>query len=181
MKKVLFIFGELNDDDIDWMITIGSIKKVAPGTVLIPEGKPIDALYIVLEGLLTVSVAALEDKEIAALSSGEVVGEMSFIDSRPPSATVKAIQTSRVLAISNWQLAEKLRLDVGFACRFYRSVAVFLSSRLRGAVTQLGYGKIQPLSEEDEAAEANSIVLDNAALAEARFDWLLRRITVSAD
>lgn len=179
MKKVLFIFGELNDDDIDWMITVGNIKLVPAETVLIPEGKPIDALYIVLDGQLRVSLSSFEDKEIAILSSGEVVGEMSFVDSRPPSATVTAIEKSRVLAISRWQLAEKLRLDVAFASRFYRSIAVFLSSRLRGTVSQLGYGRIQPLSEEDEAAELNAAVLDNAALAEARFDWLLRRITVS--
>ncbi|HBL14025.1 MAG TPA: cyclic nucleotide-binding protein, partial [Cyanobacteria bacterium UBA11162] len=86
MKKVFFLLGELDDDDIDWMIAVGRREEVVAGTVLIEEGRPIDTLHILLEGTLAVSVAALEGKTIARLTSGAVVGEMSFADARPPSA-----------------------------------------------------------------------------------------------
>jgi bacteriocin-type transport-associated protein len=180
MKKILFIFGELNDDDIDWIIATGSREQISAGTVLIPQGKPIDALYILLEGTLGVSVAALDDKKIATLSSGEVVGEMSFVDSRLPSATVEALEDSVVLAIPRSQLAEKLRLDVGFACRFYRAIAVFLSYRLRGTVNMLGYGQITQASEEDmkDIVASSPDAMDNVMLADVRFDWLLKRFNV---
>lgn len=174
MRKILYIFGELSDDDIDWILAKGAREEIAAGTTLIREGQPIDRLYLVLDGTLTVSVAALNDQQIALLSCGDVLGEMSFLDSRPPSATVTAAEDSLVLSVPRSQLAEKLRQDTGFASRFYRAVAMFLSHRLRGTVAQLGYGKnIEELGQVDGEESA---LTGNAALASARFDWLLRRL-----
>lgn len=176
MKKVLYILGELDDDDIDWMIETGVREKIPSGTVLITEGQPIHAVYILLEGELSVSTAATDGREIARLTSGEVVGEMSFIDTRPPSATVTAQNESLVLSIPRNHLATKLRQDIGFASRFYRALAVFLSNRLRMAVYQLGDSTADPntfvLSDDELGLEAK----DNAALARTRLDWLLRRL-----
>jgi bacteriocin-type transport-associated protein len=172
MKKVLFILGELSDDDIDWLIRAGSRVEVPAGTVLIYEGQPADTLYILLDGTLIVTISALEGRQIARLSSGDVVGEMSFVDERPPSATVQTLEQSLVLAIPRTALAEKLQQDVGFASRFYRALAILLSNRLRGTVQQLG-------DDKDKSADApaqSSDTLGNVAIAEARFDWLLRRL-----
>ena len=40
--------------DIDWLVAHGKRMTVAQGTVLIEQGGRIDALYVVLEGLLDV-------------------------------------------------------------------------------------------------------------------------------
>ncbi|MBW4474864.1 MAG: cyclic nucleotide-binding domain-containing protein [Stenomitos rutilans HA7619-LM2] len=177
MKKVLFILGELDDDDIDWVIETAVRQEVVAGTVLIREGQPIDTLYILLEGTLSVSVAATGDREIAKLSSGEVVGEMSFIDTRSPSATVTATQNALVLSIPRERLATKLRQDIGFASRFYRALAIFLSHRLRVTVNQLGYGSNNQVeTTELPQNELTQDAQDNVALAETRLDWLLRRL-----
>lgn len=176
MKKVFFLLGELDDDDIDWMIATGRREEVVAGTVLIEESKPIDTLYILLEGTLAVSVAALEDRTIARLTSGAVVGEMSFADARPPSATVAAVEDSLVLAIPRRQLVEKLQKDEGFASRFYRAIAIFMSTRLRGTVRYLGYAKGQLLHEDTDSEDLSPEIVNNVPLAKARFDWLLRRL-----
>lgn len=170
MKKVLFILGELSDDDIDWLIQTGVREEVAAGTVLIYEGKPVDALYILLDGTLVVTISALEGRQIARLSSGDVVGEMSFVDARPPSATVQTLEQSLVLAVPRAALTEKLAQDIGFASRFYRALAILLSSRLRGTVRQLSDDRHPPDREVDLLAS------ENVTLAEARFEWLLRRL-----
>jgi CRP/FNR family transcriptional regulator, cyclic AMP receptor protein len=126
---------------------------------------------------LSVSVSALEGKTIARLTSGAVVGEMSFADARPPSATVQAVENSLILAIPRDSLVAKLKEDEGFASRFYRAIAIFLSTRLRGTVRYLGYAKGQLLQGEDSSPEDLSPeMLDNVPLAKARFDWLLRRL-----
>ncbi|NEO29724.1 MAG: cyclic nucleotide-binding domain-containing protein [Symploca sp. SIO3C6] len=176
MKKIFFLLGELDDDDIDWMIATGSREEVAAGTVLIEEGKPIDTLHILLEGTLSVSVSALEGKTIARLKSGAVVGEMSFADARLPSATVQAVETSLVLSVPRAKLLEKLHKDEGFASRFYRAIAIFLSTRLRGTVRYLGYAKTQLLEEDLESEDLSPETINNVPLAQARFDWLLRRL-----
>jgi CRP/FNR family transcriptional regulator, cyclic AMP receptor protein len=170
MKKVLFILGELSDDDVHWLMSHGNTSEILPDTILIREGQPVDTLYILLEGTLAVSTLALTGREIARLSSGEVVGEMSFIDDCPPSATVRAIERSRVLAIPRFQLAEKLQQDVGFASRFYRALAILLSSRLRGTVEQLGSSR-----EPRELELADARRHETVAIAEARFNRLLQQ------
>lgn len=176
MEKVLFILGELSDDDIDWMLQKGKREEIAANTILIEEGQPIDNIYLILEGTLSVSVAVFHHKEIAKISSGEIVGEMSFIDSRPPSATVKTLEDSLVLSIPRRELAATLQMDTGFASRFYRALAILLSTRLRDTVSHLGYGKNHPLDGEIQEDQLHPNVLDNIAIARNRFDWILRHL-----
>lgn len=177
MKKVLFILGQLNDLDIEWLIKVGRKEQVPAGKTLIREGQIIDTLYIVLDGILAVSTRALGGQEVARLGAGEMVGEMSFIDARPPSATVTAAENTVVLAVPRGQLAAKLAQDMGFAARFYRALATFLSDRLRGTVSRLGYGQGQPLEAEiDYADELDENVLDTVHLAGARFERILKQL-----
>ena len=89
MRKVLYLLGHLSDSDLEWMITRGSKRRVPAGTVLIQEGHGIDTLYVLLDGALEVTGPQIGDKPLR-LKSGEVVGEVSLLDSRPPTATVTA-------------------------------------------------------------------------------------------
>ena len=171
MKKAYLILSELNNDDLDWMIQEGQKRTLSPGSRLIYEGQPIYALYIVLSGTLSVSIEALDDKELARISSGEVVGEISFIDARLPLATVKAIEASEVLEIQRLQLMTKLRRDLGFAARFYRGISRCLSDRVRGTVMRLGYGFDL---EAPELQQMDSLPVEehDLALVQAKFNWL---------
>ena len=113
-------------------------------------------------------VAALGGKQVARLMTGEVMGEMSFVDSAPPSATVQALETSMVLAIPRRRLNKRLTEDAGFAGRFYRALAMFLAGRLR--TTTIG-GMVTDRQDE-LAVEA----MDNIGMAGARFDWIQKRL-----
>ena len=59
---------------------------------LIEQGVPVDSVFILLDGRLAVWLRPRHgpEREIARLNAGEIVGEMSFVDARPPSATVRA-------------------------------------------------------------------------------------------
>ncbi len=175
MNKALVILSELNDRDIDWMITHGNREKVTAHTILIHEGQPISALYIVLEGTLSVSVAAVGNQEIGKIGCGEVLGEMSFIDGRLPSATVKAVEDSVVLAIPRQKLAEKLDRDVLFALRFYRAVTKFLSSRLRNTVNRFSEEAKNP-SPTHSNSEVNSQFENSLESYLSRFDLIMKRL-----
>lgn len=179
MKTVLVLLGELDDDDLDWMIENSDRLEVPAGTILIHEGQPISHLYILLEGVLSVTANVVQGREIANLLSGDIVGEMSFVDTRLPSATVTAKQNSLVLAISRKQLADKLKLDVGFAARFYRALAISLSNRLRMTVHQLNMPNTSPDRDLDSDLSLNELApeaKENVKLARTRLDWLLRRL-----
>lgn len=177
MKKILFILGVLNNDDLDWIIRHGRTENIHPGMILIQEGQLIDALYIVLKGTLSVVTEAMGDRALAQISSGEVVGEVSFVDSRPPLATVRAIEESLVLSIPRLQLTAKLQQDVGFASRFYHAVSLCLADRMRGTIRRLGYD-FEPGVPEDEMKDMNPRVLDHLELAQTKFNWLLQSVGV---
>jgi bacteriocin-type transport-associated protein len=201
LRDVLFVLGELHDSDIDWMMACGTQQKIPANTTLIHEQGIVDALYILLDGAMSLSIAENErnplarafaaiegdevfGREIARLSKGEIIGETPFIDGRLPAATVKAIEESIVLSIDRQQMSAKLQQDVGFSSRFYRAIAILLSQRLQGMLSRLGYGRrvySQGLSLAQSAEyddELNDSVLDGVAIAAKRFDWMLGRLKV---
>src|ERR1700676_607732 len=114
MRKVLYLMGILKDEDLDWMGKNGIVKFMPSGTTLIHEGMPIENIFVVLDGKLSVLVKAMGDREIAALLAGEIVGEMSFVDSRPPSASVVAAQDSHLLVLPRAVLTSKMKMDDAF-------------------------------------------------------------------
>jgi CRP/FNR family transcriptional regulator, cyclic AMP receptor protein len=183
MRKVLFLFGQLNDDDVEWMLTAGTKRFVPAGGVLIQQGVPVDAIFILLEGTLAVWLKSRRgpERELARLSAGEIVGEMSFVDARPPSATVKAVEDSTVFALSKAILNRKLAADSGLAARFYRALAIYLSTTVRERHRDLGTGvggDGEP-EEEDDVDELDPNVLDGVYLAGERFDRMVKRVMVT--
>ena len=88
MRKVLYIFGLLTDADVAWLAGAGARRRIRDGEVLIHEGRPIGTVILLLQGECVVTDHVLG--EIARLGVGEILGEMSFVDSNPPSASVKA-------------------------------------------------------------------------------------------
>jgi|CXWL01.1.fsa_nt_gi CRP-like cAMP-binding protein len=184
MRKVLFLFGQLNDDDVEWMLRAGTRREVPAGGILIEQGIPAPAVFIVLEGRFAVWIrpkGSLDPeiaREIARLNAGEIVGEMSFVDARPPSATVKAIEDSTVFALAKPTLLAKLANDLGFAARFYRALAIYLSTTVRERHRALGLGVAGGVAEDadDEADELDAAVLDGVSLAGERFDRMVKRV-----
>ncbi len=174
MQRILFVLGVLEDEDVDWLVSAGTRQELEANGVLISEGQPAQALHLILSGKLVVSVARPEPTEIAYLASGEVVGEMSFIDRLPPSATVSAAEVSVLLTIDAQLLGRKLAQDIGFSSRFYRALAILLSTRLRSTVQNLEAAYWKPFTLEDEACSPE--MADNMTLGEIRFDWLMRRL-----
>ena len=178
MRKVLHLMGTLTDEDVEWLSTAGKTRFVPKGTVVIERGKSIEALFLLLEGKLSVRIGEAPGREVAGLYPGEVLGEMSLVNARPPSASVVAIEDSHLLVVTREALTKHLSRDDAFAARFYRGLAVFLADRLRATTAHLGYGKW----DEDAGAEAQAIddgSFDDISLAARRFDDMLRRLRIA--
>lgn len=173
MRKVLYILGQLSDSDIDWLAQTGKKVTYPVDSKLITLGEQNPMLYIVLDGEL--SVQTNTNFELAKIFAGEILGEMSFIDSRPTSANVIVTMEASILEISKDLLNEKLNQDTAFGSRFYRAIAMFLSQRMRNTISRMGYGDDKV--EEENIDELDTKVLDNVALAGARFERLIKKIS----
>jgi CRP-like cAMP-binding protein len=176
MRKVLFILGQLNDSDVEWLATVGERRQIAPGTELIHEGTDIDAVYIILDGQMSVWVRG--HLRIATATTGDILGEMSLIDAGRTSASLKCERESIVLAVPKAVLSRRLETDVGFAARFYKAIALCLADRMRSVVKRMGYGELEdePAVDPPDRDELEATVLDSVHLAGARFERMLRKL-----
>jgi CRP/FNR family cyclic AMP-dependent transcriptional regulator len=175
MRKVLFILGQLTDSDVEWLANNGKRTKVTQGTELIKSGTRIEFVYIVLDG--SMRVLTQRGVQLANVAAGDILGEMSLVDSSPTVASVLAEQDSWVLTVPKQLLVDKLKQDVGFAARFYRALALFLADRMRSTIQRMGYGNNETADDQPpaDADELEADVLDNVHLAGARFERMLKK------
>ena len=178
MRKVLYILGQLDDADVEWLARAGRREKHPKGHVLIRSGTKTEFLYIVIDGSLKVLLSS--GFNLAAVGVGEILGEISLVDSRPTTASVVVEDDCVVLAVPQRALRDKLHKDQGFAARFYRALAIFLANRMRATMNTLGYGK-PPEGASAPAAEDDTDLLDDEVLdgvynAGLRFERLLKKL-----
>jgi DMSO/TMAO reductase YedYZ molybdopterin-dependent catalytic subunit len=130
MKEVKYVFGALEEPDVEALLRIGTQQQLHVSDQLLTEGTHHDAIYLVLDGELSVSVKG-RNAAVAYVGKGEIVGEMSLLESQPASATLSAITPVTVLRIPRDALEQNLAADPGFSLRFYRTLGKLLSHRLR--------------------------------------------------
>ncbi|HKW17492.1 MAG TPA: cyclic nucleotide-binding domain-containing protein [Terriglobales bacterium] len=114
----------------DWTLIIDRAKPVnfKKSGVLIQHGRESKFLYLIADGKVRVSVAG---GMVALIGPGEICGEMAFLEGSVPSASAIAEDEVQAYAI-DWQtLSDLFELFPHLASRFYRSLAVNLSRRLR--------------------------------------------------
>ena len=172
MRKVLLIFSELTDGDVEWLAKAGDRIHLETGTTLIPLGARVDNIFFVLDGRL--AIKSHEGEVIRQLESGEVIGEMSLVDPEPTVVSVEVSADATLLRISDAKVRAKLASDLAFAARFYRALCVFLADRMRTTTMRMGYGAatLDPHKKD----ELHDDLLDTVHLAGARFDRMLKRL-----
>lgn len=79
---------------------MASVVKLTANQVLLKEGEHSHSMYWVQNGQLVVTKKrGSEDVILGHIYSGELVGEISFLDAEPRSATVKAVTDSELIMI----------------------------------------------------------------------------------
>jgi CRP/FNR family cyclic AMP-dependent transcriptional regulator len=104
--------------------------KLNPGDYLLHEGAESREMYYLQAGTLAV-FKRKGDKEhqIGTIISGELVGEMSFLDKQPRSASVKAMTESTLVIVPH----EKLEKTLDQLPKWFTALLSTLLERLRKA------------------------------------------------
>jgi CRP-like cAMP-binding protein len=137
MRTTIGLNDGLREEDLIWLYQAGVEKVVEPGTAIVHEGVRPNAIFVVLHGQFSVRVKNVADQPLATLRTGELIGEISFLEGSPASATIVSEEKSAVLAIDNQLLNEQISNDASFAARMYRSFALTAERRLRNRVDHL--------------------------------------------
>lgn len=105
-----------------------NLIELSAGEDLLKEGDVGNVMYWVVEGKLAVFREQDGQRiDLGTINQHELVGEMSFLDDQPRSATVQAIEECRLLPIPNGKFSEVLNNQP----RWFKSLVKVLSDRLR--------------------------------------------------
>jgi CRP-like cAMP-binding protein len=115
----------------DWALLIDRAKKVTfkKEETLIKKGGQTKVVYLLVRG--TAKIEAEFGVRIAQIGPGQICGEMAFLEDNVASASAIAEQEVEACAIDWSTLRDLFELYPHVASRFYRSLAVSLSRRLR--------------------------------------------------
>jgi CRP-like cAMP-binding protein len=118
----------------DWMLIVDRAKRTAfnKDDVLIHAGKQHKTVYLLVKG--SARVQSPSKAFIAQIEPGEICGEMAFLENGVASAHVTAAGALEVCAIDWSTLLDLFELYPHLGSRFYRSLAVNLSRRLRETI-----------------------------------------------
>jgi len=170
MRKVLHILGDFSDEDIAWLINVGMKKTVQANELLIAANVQLHAIYFVLSGRFNIELP--NGKTIARVKSGEILGEMSFIEEETPYVNVMATDPSSVISIAHEFLLDRFKECPPFEGRFYKAMSLFLSSRLRRVASQPSHESGEKTPQEFEQ-DIDNATLNRIQIAGERFTRLL--------
>lgn len=144
MTEVPPFIGEFSNDDVAWVIGNGSQRSYRAREVIIREGVMPEEVFVILEGAVRATSRSMPLLD-RILGPGEIAGEISYVNKKPPGATVRADVDSILFCIPRDRLDRKIAEDAGFELRFNRVVSQFSVARLAAWENDKhGDGRIPP-------------------------------------
>ena len=135
------------------ILSIATSHSYAANQEIIHEGELGEELFIIVKGRVMVVKTGME---IAELRTGGPFGEMGLVENAPRSATVRAVEPTRAVAISRAELMSLMKRESVLAVKLLWTFIQVLSERLRAMNSDLSDARqelavahaIRPFSEE---------------------------------
>jgi len=128
------LFEGLTDSELDEITSLCNKQSFSRGEMLAIEGEIGDNLFIIMEGLVEVTVHKGNDSAyvVVNLGEGQLIGEMSLVDKGPRSASVRAIHDltiAQVIKHQDFQSLCERNSRIGYIVM--KNLAADLSFKLR--------------------------------------------------
>lgn len=109
---------------------MSELVRLHPGELLLHEGDESTEMYYVQSGTLAVFKRKGDTEvQIGTIIAGELVGEMSFLDQHPRSATVKAMTDAELILVPH----DKFQKLLNSHPKWFKALINTLLDRLRKA------------------------------------------------
>jgi len=143
------VFKFLNYKELVRILNITEVAEYDRGQLVIREDDEGEDLFIVLKGVVRVHKG---ETDIVTLGAGDHFGEMALIDKAPRSASVSAVEPSRVMRIGRTHFFSIIRNEPRLATKLLWSFLQVISERLRTTSAELSGARaaadIEDLTEE---------------------------------
>ena len=123
------ILNDLNQGEIETLIPVLNLIRLDAGEVLFEEGEASDEIYLIRSGRVEICKSGSAGKKsfvIAENKTGEVFGELAFLDGSPRSAQVRAADPTELFIIER-----KALFALPFSHLVIASIARISSEKLR--------------------------------------------------
>lgn len=125
------LFSHLTDEELGLLAEQSREQSFERQALLMHEGERGEAMYVIVSGEVRVFVSDENGRELVLhqLGPGAVIGDLALLDGAPRSASVIAVEPTRVLAVARHGLIRCIEASPEFALALMRS----LTTRLRQA------------------------------------------------
>src|SRR5919206_1526556 len=128
------LFADISGEDLEQLYEMAETVSIPAGELVLREGDPGDSLYVVLDGELEVTKRqGGQDVLLAVYEPGQFFGEMALLEQAPRSASVRTLEESRLLMISQAAFQALLSCSPSAPFKILRTV----TSRLRSTESML--------------------------------------------
>ncbi len=128
------LFKDLESADLEQLAGAVRAQSFPPETNVVEIGEPGHSLFLIMEGTVQVLYPARSsDFELARLTEGDIFGEMAILNSMPRSATVRSVDSLKVLILEKQDLQRILTASPGVALKLLETLSV----RIRNADEQI--------------------------------------------
>src|SRR5438876_4206223 len=113
------LFEGLSKVDVARLVPELEEVVLAPGDVLVRQGDPADALFIVASGQVRAELQGPDGTTaLETIGAGKLIGEVALLGGDRRTATVRATSPTRVWRLSRQKLVRLLLSDPTFARHF---------------------------------------------------------------
>lgn len=133
--RTLPVFSNLDADAIRGLAALAYCRRCKARDVIVEQDSPCDAVYVIVGGRASVSVAAQDGREVVLrdVGEGDFIGEVSLFDGGLRSATVTALTPTELVAIGRAPFLAFLACQPKVAV----SLLAVVASRLRRLTLQV--------------------------------------------
>jgi NTE family protein len=159
------LFEGLDPSQLSDLEAVMRRKDYGEGHVICRQGESAESLFVIVDGFARVLV---DDRPVARLRRGDVVGEMSLVSGEPRSATVVAAVPTTAFELSRYGVAALIAEQP----RILENLTRILSDRLAATTARVAdsrrRGEAVALVVSDDAAEAVAAVVAATEAASPR-------------
>jgi CRP-like cAMP-binding protein len=119
------VFAACDMKELEDLLAHGSVHPVRARETILRQGEDGDALIILLEGIVRVSMVASNGREIILdyAEPGAVLGEIALLDGLPRTASATALWNGRMLRLSRPAFEQFIERHPKMAMRMMREMA----------------------------------------------------------
>ena len=127
------LLADASSQDWEDLLAVTRSRDLQVGELLFAPGSSDGALYLVLGGALEVLAPGRRDswKRVGLVSTGMVLGELSFLDGQPATTLARATEPTRIAELSHEAYAELAGRRPELAALLAMDLGRILAGRLR--------------------------------------------------